>query len=193
MSSQNVTKREYTADKQAVLVMIIDHQEKLLPHICGHEAILTKACKLLEFRRLLSLPTIVTEQYPQGLGPTVPEIARLLDESTPILRKMTFSCLRTDEITEAVREHGQPRVVVSGIETHICVGQTVLDLLSASLSVHVLADCVGSRAELDHEVALQRMRDAGAVITTLEAFMFETLRTCEHPMFRKFNAQIMKR
>jgi len=192
MNSQNVIRREHTAPEQNILVMIIDHQEKLLPHIFRHEAILQKACKLVEFCKMLSLSTIVTEQYPQGLGPTVPQIAELLDADVPILPKTSFSCLRNDAISRTVRESGRACVVVSGIETHICVGQTVCDLMSASYSVHVLADCVGSRAELDHKVGLQKMHDAGAVISTLEAFMYEVLGSCKHPMFKRFHQEIMK-
>jgi len=121
----------------------------------------------------------------------VTQIAGLLDHSLPILRKTSFSCLRDDEISRAVKESGRTCVVVSGIETHICVGQTVCDLLSASHCVHVLSDCVGSRAQLDHRVGLQKMHDAGAVISTLEAFMYEVLGSCKHPMFKRFHQEIM--
>ncbi len=192
MNSQNVIRREYTAAEKRTLVMIIDHQEKLLPHIFQHETILQKTCQLVRFCKMLSLPTIVTEQYPQGLGPTVPLIAELFDANVPILRKTSFSCMRNDDTSRAVRESGRACVVVSGIETHICVGQTVCDLLSASYSVYVLSDCVGSRAPLDHEMGLRKMHDAGAVISTLEAFMYEALGSCKHPMFKRFHQEIMK-
>jgi len=192
MNNQNAIRKEYTAADQGILVMIIDHQEKLLPHIFQHETILQKVCKLVRFCNLLSLPTIVTEQYPQGLGPTAQKIAELLHANVPILRKTGFSCMRNDDISLAVRESGRTCVVVSGIETHICVAQTVCDLLSASYSVHVLSDCVGARAQQDHEVALFKMHDAGAVISTLEAFMYETLGSCKHPMFKRFLQEIMK-
>ena len=192
MNGQDTIGREHTAAEERIMVMIIDHQEKLLPHIRGHETILKKACKLVRFCRMLSLPTIVTEQYPEGLGPTAPQIAALLGASVPILRKTTFSCMRNDDIAHAVSKSGRSCVIVSGIETHICVSQTVCGLLSASYSVHILSDCVGSRTELDHAMGLQKMRDAGATISTLEAFMYEVLVSSEHPMFRRFHREIMK-
>ncbi|MBN2208690.1 MAG: hydrolase [Candidatus Coatesbacteria bacterium] len=191
MNNQNAIRGEYTDADQGILVMIIDHQEKLLPHIFQHETVLRKVCKLVRFCKMLSLPTIFTEQYPQGLGPTAQKIAELLDANIPILQKTSFSCMRNDNISRAVGESGRTCVVVSGIETHICVAQTVCDLLSASYSVHVLSDCVGARTQQDHEVALQRMHDAGAVISTLEAFMYETLGSCKHPMFKRFLREIM--
>jgi len=192
MNRQNTTRREHTAVEEEIVVMIIDHQEKLLAHIRGHETILKKACKLVQFCGMLSLPTIVTEQYPEGLGPTAPQIVRLLSPSVSVIRKTTFSSMRNDDIAHAVGKSGRSCVIVSGIETHICVSQTVCGLLSASYSVHVLSDCVGSRTELDHDTGLQKMRDAGATISTLEAFMYEVLISSEHPMFRRFHREIMK-
>jgi len=175
-----------------ILVMIIDHQEKLLPHILGHESILQKVPRLLKFCRLMSLPIVATEQYPSGLGPTVPPIANLLANHGLIFHKTTFSCMKDRHISQSVGDSGRRCVVVSGIETHVCVQQTVWDLLAASYRVHVLADCVGSRSELDHNIALQRMRNAGATISTLEAFMFEVLGSCEHPLFKRFLNEIIK-
>lgn len=175
-----------------ILVMIIDHQEKLLPHILGHESILRKVSMLIKFCGLLSLPIVATEQYPAGLGPTVPPIADLLTGHASTFHKTTFSCMKDERIAQHLSQSRKRSVVVSGIETHICVQQTVCDLLAASYRVHVLADCVGSRSELDRDIALERMRDAGATVSTLEALMFEVLGSSKHPLFRRFLSEIMK-
>ncbi|MBN1593601.1 MAG: isochorismatase family protein [Candidatus Coatesbacteria bacterium] len=177
--------------EKQVVAMIIDHQERLLSHINGKDEMLRRACKLVGFCRLLSIPTIITEQYPAGLGPTSSRILQMVNPDVPILEKTTFSCMRDSGISAALGSLDRECVVVSGIETHICVSQTVFGLLERSHIVYVLADCVGSRNERDHLAALERMRDSGAVITTLEAFMYEVLVSSGHPKFKEFHREIM--
>jgi len=173
-------------------VMIVDIQQQLLPHINENEGILQRASRLLTFCRLLDLPIVVTEQYPKGLGPTVAQLTQLLPPNTERLEKTTFSCIRNDGIATALAHLGRKRVVVAGIEAHICVAQTVRDLLSCGYEVLVLSDCVGSRSPTDCAKALDRMRDEGATITTLEALMYETLVSSRHPQFKEFMAKVMK-
>ncbi|HUT03853.1 MAG TPA: hydrolase [bacterium] len=192
MNNQNSFNTKPQPSQDQILVMIIDHQEKLLPHILGHESILQKVSRLLKFCSLLSLPITATEQYPAGLGPTVAPIADLLTGHVSTFHKTTFSCMKDERISQHLSGSGRRCVVISGIETHICVQQTVCDLLAASYCVHVLADCVGSRSELDHDTGLERMRNAGATVSTLEAFMFEVLGSCKHPLFKRFLSEIMK-
>ena len=192
MNNQDSFNTKPQPSQDQLLVMIIDHQDKLLPHILGHESILQKVPTLIKFCRLLSLPIVVTEQYPSGLGPTVAPIADLLTGQVKVFHKTTFSCMKDEPIAQHLSGVGRRCVVVSGIETHICVQQTVCDLLAATYHVHVLADCVGSRSELDHDTGLERMRAAGATISTLEAFMFEVLGSCKHPLFKRFLGEIMK-
>ena len=174
------------------LIMLIDLQHKLLPHIANSQALLENVVKLTRFCEIASLPILVTEQYPEGLGPTVSEIKAQLKTGTPIITKTTFSCLKDSEIAEFIANSNHSNIIVAGIESHICVSQTVCDLRAASHVVHVLADCIGSRSEIDHTIAIQKMRTAGAVITTLEAFMYETLTSSKHPAFKRFMAEIMK-
>lgn len=192
MTQKRPNTGKYLASPADILIMLIDYQEKLLPHIYGVETVLLNASRLVRFSQLLSMPIVVTEQYPQGLGPTAPRIASLLNSDVPILPKTTFSCFRDETIVEALKSSGRSCVIAAGIETHICVGQTVCDLLANSFNVHVLLDCVGSRSKLDHEIGLKKMHDAGAVISTLEAFMYEVLGSCEHPRFRECLAEMIK-
>jgi nicotinamidase-related amidase len=152
-------------------LLIIDMQEKILPVINDQEAVLANCLKLIEVANILNVPATATEQYPKGLGATVPAIAERLPDRP---EKIEFSCLNClDWNSSASDPEGRFKVVVAGIESHVCVLQTVLDLLSQGFRVFVAADAVGSRKPLDREIALQRMASSGAVITTTESVLFE--------------------
>ncbi len=176
----------------AILVMVIDLQEKLVQKILQHESMLHKVRTLLKFCQLVSLPMLATEHNPRGLGRTVRPVLEMLSGEDPILDKSTFSCMKEPEIRRYINSAGKNTIIISGIETHICVQQTVMDLLGESYRVQVLADCIGSRSQLDHETALARMRARGAEVSTLEAFMFEVLTSCRHPLFKRFLNEIVK-
>jgi nicotinamidase-related amidase len=136
------------------------------------------ACaKLVQGARVLDLPTLVSEQYPKGLGHTAPEVG--LEDETPI-EKTVFSAARADGFDLA----GRRQAIVCGIETHVCVSQTVHDLLDQGVEVHVPADAVGSRHEIDYERGLERMERAGAIVTTVEAALFELLQRAGTPEFK---------
>ena len=152
-------------------LLIIYMQEKILPVINDQEAVLANCLKLIEVANILNVPATATEQYPKGLGATVPAIAERLPDRP---EKIEFSCLNClDWNSSASDPEGRFKVVVAGIESHVCVLQTVLDLLSQGFRVFVAADAVGSRKPLDREIALQRMASSGAVITTTESVLFE--------------------
>lgn len=152
-------------------LLIVDMQQKLLPVINDQEVVLTNCLKLIEAASILGVPATATEQYPKGLGPTVSAIAERVPDRP---EKIEFSCLNClDWNSTAADPEGRFKVVVAGIESHVCVLQTVLDLLSQGFRVFVAADAVGSRKPLDREIALQRMASSGAVITTTESVLFE--------------------
>ena len=148
---------------------VIDVQEKLIPLVPGFERIVWNIERLLDGAKILSVPVIATEQYPKGLGPTVPSIAKRLECSD---EKIAFSAAACAPIKQ-LAEQGVSRVLLAGIESHVCVQQTALDLLAAGYRVYVAVDAVGARYEIDHDVALRRMESTGVTLTTTEAALFE--------------------
>lgn len=163
--------------KNAMLV-VIDFQAKLMPAIHGGESVLLNAGRLAEAARLLDVPAVLTEQYPRGLGLTVPALA---DVGQPVI-KMSFDACAEPAFLEAVA--GDRELVICGCEAHVCVGQTVLTLLEHRRRVVVVADAIGSRAPQSREIALSRMASHGAEIVTTEMVLFEWLRSADHPQFR---------
>ncbi len=144
-----------------------------------------RACaKLLQGARILEVPRIVSEQYPKGLGHTAPEV-ELQDE--PIVEKTVFSAARAEGFDLA----GRSQAIVCGIETHVCVSQTVHDLLERGVEVHVPADAVGSRHQLDYERGLERLERAGAVVSTVESVLFELLERAGTPEFKEVQRLIV--
>ena len=160
------------------MLVVIDFQAKLMPAIHDGEAVLLNAGRLAEAARLLDVPAVLTEQYPRGLGATVPALADVASAVT----KMSFDACAEPAFLEAVT--GDRELVVCGCEAHVCVGQTVLTLLEHRRRVVVVADAIGSRAPRSREIALQRMASHGAEIVTTEMVLFEWLRSAEHPQFR---------
>jgi nicotinamidase-related amidase len=170
------------ARDRAALV-IVDVQEGFRPY-GAFVPVATASAKLLEAARMLDVPRLVSEQYPKGLGHTAPEVG-LQDEQT--IAKTVFSAARADGFDL----RGRRQVVVCGIETHVCVSQTVHDLLDQGLEVHVPADAVGSRHAIDYERGLERMERAGAVVTTVEAALFELLERAGTPEFKAVQKLIL--
>ncbi|WP_287155414.1 hydrolase [Candidatus Solincola tengchongensis] len=166
------------------LLLVIDPQEKLVRMIHNREEVVGNIVRLLKFASIFSLPVILTEHYPQGLGYTVEEVNRELSEYRPILKRV-FSCFGVPEFEEAVKGSGRKRLLVCGIETHICVCQTVLDALHRGYLVQVVSDAVGTRRPEDHYAALSRMRDAGATVTTSEALIYEVTCRADGEEFKK--------
>lgn len=162
-------------------LVVVDIQERLLPTIPGGEAVVAASCRLVAAARLFDVPVLATEQYPRGLGPTVEPLAGRLDA---VHEKLSFSCCGCAAFTEHLTAATES-VVLCGLETHVCIAQTALDLLAEGIGVCVAADAVASRRPLDHEVALRRLETAGAVLSTTEAIMFEWCRSADHPAFRE--------
>jgi nicotinamidase-related amidase len=157
-------------------LVIVDVQEAFRPY-AAFERVAEASSKLLRAARILEIPAIVTEQYPKGLGRTAPEVG-LEDEAA--LEKTVFSAARAQDFDLL----GRDQAIVCGIETHVCVSQTVHDLLAREVEVHVPADAVGSRHAIDYERGLLRLERAGAVVSTVEAALFELLERAGTPEFK---------
>jgi nicotinamidase-related amidase len=174
-------------DRAALLV--VDVQEGFRQYDCFADV--ASACaKLVQAARILGLRTLVSEQYPKGLGTSVPELG-LQDE--PRIEKTVFSAVRVDGFDlggAGTDPGGVGQVIVCGIEAHVCVSQTVHDLLDDGIEVHVPADAVGSRHPLDYECGLERMVRAGAVVSTVESALFELLERAGTPEFKAVQALI---
>ena len=171
-------------------LLVIDVQEKLVPLVPDSAALVRNIAFLLDGARILSMPVQATEQYPKGLGPTIPAIARLIPERRD---KLSFSCCAVPSVVPTFRGAGRQKVVLAGIETHVCVQQTALDLLALDFRVYVPADAVGSRSASDHDRALDRMERAGAVITTSEAAVFEWVGAAGTPQFKEISRLVQDR
>ena len=168
--------------KSDTIAIMVDMQDRLVPAI-AHNDELTGSCRLLlEGLGMLDIPLIATQQYSKGLGMTLPELQFYTDGKW--IEKITFSCWREPAFREAVGALGAKQVIVFGTETHICVQQTVLDMLEAGFEVYLIADCVGSRFDTDRDTAIRRMEKAGAVITTSEAALFELTEAGGTELFR---------
>lgn len=155
-----------------------------MPVIHEGGRVLEQACKLVQVARLLKLPILVTEQYPKGIGPTCSDIKQALGDA-PVIEKLSFSGCGVEPFWTAWKSFQRPNAIVCGVETHVCVQQTVLDLIEHGQSVFVLADAVGSRRTQDYEHALRRMHDAGAIVTTTESVIFELLERAGTPEFKE--------
>jgi nicotinamidase-related amidase len=171
-------------------LLVIDVQEKLVPKIHHADALVRNIAFLIDGAKLLGLPVQATEQYPKGLGPTVPELAAKLPERPD---KVAFSCCAIPGVTENLHRGARPKVVLAGIETHVCVLQTALDLLAHDFRVYVPVDAVGSRSPLDHDMALRRLEREGAVLTTAETCVFEWTGGADHPQFKAVSRLVQDR
>lgn len=169
--------------------VVIDIQERLFPHIHDHDALAVRCAMLIKGLRILDVPMLVTEQYVKGLGPTIPSIAEALGTFEP-REKITFSCCGDGVFEGDLLSRTRHQVIVMGIETHVCVLQTVLDLLASGNQVMVIEDCVSSRRPSDKLVAIERMRQAGAVISTAESVLFELLRKAGTDTFKQISALV---
>ena len=172
-------------------LLIVDVQEKLIPKIEHSQQVVANCRTLVEGAALFDVPVAVTEQYPRGLGPTVPALAELLP--API-EKLRFSSAEALGWTSAAGlEPFRFQVIVAGIEAHVCILQTALDLIAAGFHVFVPADAVSSRNRLDREMALQRLAASGAVITTTESVLFEWCELSGTPAFKKLSQLVKAR
>lgn len=177
-----------TADRGALLV--VDLQGKLLAAVEDREPVVANAVRLARAAELFGMPVASTEQYPQGLGPTVPEVAGLIPERWP---KTTFHCCAVPQLLELLYGRRVRHVTLAGIEAHVCVAQTALELMNLGFRVQVAADAVGSRHRIDRDYALRRLERAGAVVSTTEAVLFEWAERSDRPEFKAFSALVKER
>jgi nicotinamidase-related amidase len=182
--SSEVARRPLDAAQCALIV--VDIQEKLLPPIFNKDTMVKNSQLLIRLAKILNMPVMVTTQYTKGLGSTVPEIASLLPD-VPSIDKLEFGCFGSDVFRSKLKSMPGNRntVLLCGMEAHICVMQTALGALNDGYLVHVASDAVGSRAEWNWKIGLERMKSAGAVISSTEMMMYELLRCSGTPAFKE--------
>lgn len=171
--------------------MIIDVQEKLAPHIYEIDKVTNKINILVQGMQALGVPVMVNEQYPDKLGKTIPAIADVVTANQKVYAKRSFSVCDDDEAWNYLAQQNRNNVILCGIETHVCVQQTALDLLDNGIQPVLIADAVGSRDPYDKKLAIRRIRRAGAVVTTTEAILFELCRTSIDDAFKTIS-QLVK-
>jgi nicotinamidase-related amidase len=173
-------------DRDRAALVVVDVQEAFRGALPDFEAVASGAATLVEGAKEIGIPVLVTEQYPRGLGETVPEVADHLPEGTAPMEKVRFSASEA----EGFDLGGRDQALVCGIETHVCVNQTVLDLLGEGVETHVASDAVGSRTAENRELGLHKMERAGAVLTSVETALFELLRGSDAPEFKRVQALV---
>jgi nicotinamidase-related amidase len=171
-------------------LLVVDVQTKLLAWIPNQTQMVWNIRRLIDGCRALDMTVLGSEQYPAGLGYTTPELAERLGE---LPSKMMFSCRECSGLWRDLQNRGLPKVLVVGIEAHVCVQQTALDLLASGMRVYVAVDATGSRFKIDYETALRRMETHGATLTTTEAALFEWCETAGTPEFKKISALVRER
>ena len=173
--------------RQDTALLVVDVQTKLLRVMTRTDRLLWNIRRLIDAARVLGVPVEATEQYPQGLGPTTETLLPLLDS---VQDKQMFSCRECGGIFQQWRDRGIFKILVVGIEAHVCVQQTVLDLLAHGFQVFVACDAVESRFPPDRDIALRRMETQGAILTTTEAALFEWCETAAAPEFKAISALV---
>jgi nicotinamidase-related amidase len=176
-------------DRNRSALVLIDFQERLFPNVHEHQRVMARIDLLLSAANLMHVPVLLTEQYPKGLGNTVEEIRKALPQAQP-LEKMDFSCAAAPGFRELLSSLHRDQIVLTGIETHICVAQTALDLASQGENVFVVADATSSRRPLDAQTALQRMEQSGLTIITAESVVFEWLRRAGTEEFKALQPKL---
>jgi nicotinamidase-related amidase len=166
------------------VLLVVDIQEKLVRAMHAREELVLRAQQLVQGARVLNVPILCTEQNPKGLGPTVPEIAAHLPAVPPI-SKFSFGCCACEDFMRALQATARRNVLIAGIETHVCVYQTALELIAKGYRVEVVADACSSRTVQNKQTGLEKMRDAGAALTSVETALFELLKVAEGPLFKQ--------
>lgn len=165
---------KFFLDKNDSAIVIVDIQERLAAVMDKRQKVITNCLHLIDAAKILNIPVILTEQYPKGLGPTVSEIREFLPSYEPI-EKLTFSCCREPVFMNSVAASGKKKIILAGMETHVCVLQTSLGLIRVGYAVHAVSDAICSRSNDNFHSGIEFMRDAGAVITCTETVLFQLL------------------
>ncbi len=172
------------------LLLVIDVQERYIPHLFEGARVVEATRRLIEGAKLVGVPILHTEQYPQGLGPTTQPLRDALPPGQAAFSKLAMSCMAEPGFADALRAKGREQVVVAGIEAHACVNQTAHELLAAGYETHVVIDAISARFERDYRIAIERLVHVGAVPTTVEAVLLEWVRTARVPEFQQVRALI---
>lgn len=170
-------------------MLLVDVQERLFGHIEGHDELEKHLLVLLQGLQNLNVPILCNQQYTKGLGETIESIRSLLGD-VKIYEKRTFSCCQNEDVMEALKALHVKRVIVAGVESHVCVLQSVLDLLEAGFEVIVCADAISSRKAKDHELALSRMVQEGVRVGSVESLLFELLHSADHAQFKTISSLV---
>lgn len=183
--STMITDRTYRIARENTQAMIIDIQERLTLHIYDHENIVKKTVTLIKGLQALDIPIMLNEQYKKGLGDTLPEIRDVLEgDNAKSFEKVTFSACDNDDSWHYLAQQNRSIVLLFGVEAHVCVMQTALDLLDNGMQPVIIGDAVGSRFPYDKKQAIRRIRRAGGVISTVESILFELCRSSKDPAFK---------
>ena len=176
------------------ILVVIDFQDRLLPHMHNTEELVDKSVRLIKGIRLLDVPMLVTQQYTKGLGYTDSRISEALGaespESLPFIEKNSFSACDCSGFKEKLDAAGRSNVLICGIEAHVCVTQTVVDLKSAGYNPVPVSDCISSRSSVDYESALRRWQYEGALPSCFETVLFELCRYSTNPVFKEISALV---
>jgi nicotinamidase-related amidase len=166
------------------LLLIVDVQGKLAQAMYAREQLFENLVKVIKGALALGIPILVTEQNPRGLGPTIPEICGLLADCKTI-SKFSFSCCDNEAFMEALRSLNPKNILIAGIESHICVYQTVRDLTKSNYDVQIITDAVSSRTPENRRIGIERGKDCGAALTSVEMFLFEFVKDAQKSEFRE--------
>lgn len=179
---------KFILNQEESVLMIVDIQERLVPVMKYGKQVIDNTNTLISIAKSLEIPMIITEQYPKGLGQTVSEI-QANTEGTKAFEKITFSCC-TPEVMEALNKLGKKKVIITGMETHVCVFQTVRDLLSHGYQVYLVKDAVCSRTKENYKNGLDLMSNMGAVVTNTETVFFDLMKKAGTPLFKELSKLI---
>jgi len=180
---------KYFLTREDAVLVVVDIQERLASVMSERQKVIGNSLHLIEAAKVLHFPLLLTEQYPKGLGPTVPEITEALPSYKPI-EKLMFGCCGEPRFMGAIGPTGKKKVILCGMETHVCVLQTCLGLIKEGYIVHVVQDAICSRAKENHRIGVEFMRDAGAVITGTETVLFQLLEKAGTEEFKILSKRI---
>lgn len=178
------------AESQSSQLVLIDVQARLVQAMSDRKSLLRHCEILIRAATLMAVPVLLTEQYPKGLGMTEPVLAEQLPDNVIPIAKTCFSCCGSDKFNTALSSGDRNQVILAGIEAHVCVLQTALELSQQGRQVFVVADATDSRARENKNLALERLRQAGVIITTTESVLFEWLKDAKHEQFKNVTALI---
>jgi nicotinamidase-related amidase len=170
-------------ERNRSVAVVVDVQQRLFPHIYDNERLGANLVTLINGLKVLGIPILLTQQYTKGLGGTIREVDRVLGDYS-VIEKISFSCCDESAFDKALENYKKDMVIISGIEAHVCVLQTVVDLIERNITPIVVEDCISSRKENDKRIAVMRMERQGALVTTCESILFELCRFAGNDTFR---------